>query len=181
MADTKISELASATSLADGDILCGVNQGSTKKFSLLRIKEFFQKTFDGLYAAKEHTHNKLSNGAYDVNIPSTIKKNDYFVLQSEKTADNISYSNTASKLMAENTQDAIDEVYSTASTAKKTVDAAKEVTDKAITTDDVGAANGVAGLGSDGLVPVTQLPTFVTGVTVTVENMTICISADKSK
>ena len=41
MADTKISELASATSLADGDILCGVNQGSTKKFSLLRIKEFF--------------------------------------------------------------------------------------------------------------------------------------------
>lgn len=175
MADTKISELASATALADSDVLCGVNSGSTRKFSLQRIREFFEKTFDGAYAGKEHTHNKLSNGAYDVTIPSTIKKNDSFMLQSEKTADNISYDNKSSKLMAENTQTAIDEVANTAATAKKTADAAKEVTDK------VGKASGVAGLDSSGTVPKAQLPTFVTGVSVTVENMTICISADKSK
>ena len=60
MADTKISELASATALADSDVLCGVNSGSTRKFSLSRIRDFFAKTFDGSYAAKEHTHNKLS-------------------------------------------------------------------------------------------------------------------------
>lgn len=181
MADTKISELASATALADSDVLCGVNSGSTRKFSLLRIRDFFAKTFDGSYAAKEHTHNKLSNGAYDVTIPSTIKKNDSFMLQSEKTADNISYDNKASKLMAENMQTAIDEVANTAAAAKKTADAAKEVTDKAITTDDVGKASGVAGLDTSGLVPKAQLPTFVTGVSVTVESMTICFSVDKSK
>lgn len=174
MADTKISELASATALADSDVLCGVNSGSTRKFSLQRIREFFEKTFDGAYAGKEHTHNKLSNGAYDVTIPSTIKKNDSFMLQSEKTADNISYDNKASKLMAENTQTAIDEVAHTASEAKK-------VTDKAVTTDVVGKASGVAGLDASGLVPKAQLPTFVTGVSVTVESMTICFSVDKSK
>ena len=119
MADTKISELASATALADSDVLCGVNSGSTRKFSLLRIRDFFAKTFDGSYAAKEHTHNKLSNGAYEVTIPSTIKKNDSFMLQSEKTAENISYNNKTSKLMAENTQAAIDEVAHTASEVKK--------------------------------------------------------------
>ena len=181
MADTKISELASATALADSDVLCGVNSGSTRKFSLSRIRDFFAKTFDGSYAAKEHTHNKLSNGAYEVTIPSTIKKNDSFMLQSEKTAENISYNNKTSKLMAENTQTAIDEVAHTASEVKKTADAAKEVTDKAVTTDVVGKASGVAGLDTSGLVPKAQLPTFVTGVSVTVENMTICFSVDKSK
>lgn len=180
MADTKISELASATALADSDVLCGVNSGSTRKFSLLHIRDFFAKTFDGFYAAKEHTHNKLSNGAYEVTIPSTIKKNDSFMLQSEKTAENISYNKT-SKLMAENTQTAIDEVAHTASEAKKTADAAKEVTDKAVTTDVVGKASGVAGLDASGLVPKAQLPTFVTGVSVTVKSMTICFSVDKSK
>lgn len=174
MADTKISELASATALADSDVLCGVNSGSTRKFSLSRIRDFFAKTFDGSYAAKEHTHNKLSNGAYEVTIPSTIKKNDSFMLQSEKTAENISYNNKTSKLMAENTQTAIDEVAHTASEAKK-------VTDKAVTTDVVGKASGVAGLDASGLVPKAQLPTFVTGVSVTVESMTICFSVDKSK
>ena len=44
MADTKISELASATALADSDVLCGVNSGRTRKFSLLRIRDFFAKT-----------------------------------------------------------------------------------------------------------------------------------------
>lgn len=174
MTDTKISELASATALADSDVLCGVNSGSTRKFSLSRIRDFFAKTFDGSYAAKEHTHNKLSNGAYEVTIPSTIKKNDSFMLQSEKTAENISYNNKTSKLMAENTQTAIDEVAHTASEAKK-------VTDKAVTTDVVGKASGVAGLDASGLVPKAQLPTFVTGVSVTVESMTICFSVDKSK
>lgn len=174
MADTKISEFASATALADSDVLCGVNSGSTRKFSLSRIRDFFAKTFDGSYAAKEHTHNKLSNGAYEVTIPSTIKKNDSFMLQSEKTAENISYNNKTSKLMAENTQTAIDEVAHTASEAKK-------VTDKAVTTDVVGKASGVAGLDASGLVPKAQLPTFVTGVSVTVESMTICFSVDKSK
>lgn len=121
MADTKISELASATALADSDILCGVNQGSTKKFSLSRIRDFFKKTFDGEYAATEHNHSKLSNGAYEVTIPSTIKKNDSFMLQSEKTASNIQYDNSTSKLMAENVQAAIDEVTNVAKSGKLTI------------------------------------------------------------
>jgi hypothetical protein len=207
MADTKISELASATSLADSDVLCGVNSGSTKKFSLSRIREFFQKTFDGEYASTEHTHSKLSNGAYEVTIPTTIKKNDSFMLQSEKTAANISYDNSSSKMMAENVQDAITELkngqgsgtaeditYDNTTSKLKATNAqaaidevqsslsdVKKTADSAVQTDNVGKANGVAGLDKTGVVPTAQLPTFVTGISVTVENMTICISADSSK
>jgi hypothetical protein len=165
MADTKISELASATALSDSDMLCGVNSGTTRKFSLLRIREFFQTTFDGLYSSKEHTHSKLSNGAYVVTIPSTIKKNDSFMLQSEKTASNIGYSNAASKMDAENVQTALDEVESNI----------KNVT------DNKGKAGGYAELGTDGIVPTSQLPAFVSNVSVTVSQMTISITATKSK
>ena len=41
MADVKISELAEATSLADTDVLAGVNSNTTRKFSLARLKTFF--------------------------------------------------------------------------------------------------------------------------------------------
>lgn len=198
MADTKISELASATALADADVLCGVNSGTTRKFSLSRIREFFQKTFDGEYALKNHTHNKLSNGAYEVTIPSTIRKNDSFVLQSEKTANNISYSNTASKMDAENVQQAIDELKSQQGSGKadgitydnttsklkaENVQAAIDEVNTNIknVTDNKGKAGGYAGLGNDGVVPTAQLPAFVTGVSVSVSKMTISITATKSK
>lgn len=198
MADTKISELASATALADADVLCGVNSGTTRKFSLLRIREFFQKTFDGVYALKDHTHSKLSNGAYEVTIPSTIRKNDSFVLQSEKTANNISYSNAASKMDAENVQQAIDELKSQQGSGKadgitydnttsklkaENVQAAIDEVNTSIknVTDNKGKAGGYAGLGNDGVVPTAQLPAFVTGVSVTVSKMTISITATKSK
>lgn len=198
MADTKISELASATSLADADVLCGVNSGTTRKFSLSRIREFFQKTFDGEYALKDHTHSKLSNGAYEVTIPSTIRKNDSFMLQSEKTANNISYSNTASKMDAENVQQAIDELKSQQGSGKAdgitydnttsklkaaNVQAAIDEVNTNIknVTDNKGKAGGYAGLGNDGVVPTAQLPAFVTGVSVSVSKMTISITATKSK
>lgn len=42
MADTKISALAAAASLADADVLAGVNGGATKKFDLSTLTAYFE-------------------------------------------------------------------------------------------------------------------------------------------
>jgi hypothetical protein len=66
---------------------------------------------------------------------------------------------------AENVQTALDEVESNI----------KNVT------DNKGKAGGYAELGTDGIVPTSQLPAFVSNVSVTVSQMTISITATKSK
>lgn len=249
MADTKISELGSATSLTDTDVLAGVNSGTTKKFTLANIKEYFQEEYDGVYALVSHTHSTLSNGSYTVSIPSTIKKNESLVLQSEKVAEEIEYSNTSSGMDAENVQQAVDELNNkiesltitaenitydneetgytagnvqaaideaagliATNTANIATNTANIVTNKsniatntsnisanttAIETntaniatntsaiaaieDSKGQANGYASLDASGEVPVSELPTFVSDISVTLSNMTITIAATTSK
>lgn len=196
--DVKISELASATTLDDNDVLCGVNGGETKKFTLKRIKDFIGNTIAGDFAKKEHTHSSLYNGAYTVSIPSTIKKNDEFMLRSEKTAENIDYNNKTSKLSSINVQDAIDELSTKAGSGKASgvsydstasgydatnvqdaIDSAASAIKKI--RDDRGKPDGYASLDSNGEVPEAQLPKHISAVSISVKNMTLSITATVSK
>ena len=194
MADIKISELSNATNLNDSDILAGVNSGTTRKFQLSRIRDFFKTTFDGAYAAVSHDHNRLYNGSYQASMPS-VNRNVTLATQDDLTGTGISYDHTSSGLQAENVQNAIDEVNTKHDTLSGAVTdmqtavglntlhrqnqsnphgtTAQQV--GAIPTEDKGAVNGVASLGANGYVPDTQLPTYVNSVTFTVENETTLV------
>lgn len=195
MADIKISELSNATNLNDSDLLAGVNSGSTKKFTLQRIREFFKVTFDSAYAAISHDHNRLSNGTYQIGMPSNLSHNTTVATTDNLTGAGISYDHTASGLQAENVQAAIDEINTAEGTLAGTVQAqgadialnnahrtntnnphgVTAAQAGAIPATEKAAAGGVASLGSDGHVPDAQLPTYVSAVSFTVENGTTLV------
>ena len=202
MADSKISELSNATSLTDDDILAGVNMsgstGTTRKFMLSRIRDYFKITFDGLYAAISHDHNHVTNGTFQIGMPDGMKKNGTFALKSDLTSDSISYDNKTSGLMAETAQGAIDELATISSDEGKSLEKLQETVSKqgkaisdhtedtenphgvtakqinAVPTSEKGVKDGVATLNSSGVVPDTQLPTYVSEMTV--ENMTLRVT-----
>lgn len=71
MADVKISELSEATSLADSDVLAGVNSGTTRKFTLARLKAFF---LTGLSKNDVGLSNVANERQYSSNNPQPADK-----------------------------------------------------------------------------------------------------------
>ena len=120
MADVKISELAAAADIQDSDVIVGVNNGTTKKFSMLALKNYISSTLETIYAKAVHTHDSLKKGDNTASLPQ-MTKNDTLVLKSDLTAQNVSYDGTASGITSKDVKTAIDEVYKVAGTEATTL------------------------------------------------------------